>query len=94
MATRTELRAYRTKGGEKPVVVRFGGPKWLHVLIMDRQLSVIKVPASDERYMRELTFKNKPYPFNRAMRIFRSYGYSHGLTSGAKAFLRETSVTT
>ena len=48
-----ELKSYNTGNGIKCCLVRFGGPKWLQVLIMDKQLTVIKVPKSDERYMRQ-----------------------------------------
>lgn len=71
------------------------GRKWLQVIAMDASpdggVKVWKVPMSDERFMKPLMHKGKPYPMKRALRIFRSMARTHGITKGAKKLLKEAS---
>ncbi len=78
---------YRTEAGTKPALVR-EARTLLHVLTMDGQLSVRKVPKAEARYMRDLERNGKPYPVSRAARTFRSYGRRAGITKAARKFLR------
>ena len=69
------------------------GRKWMQVLCIDATASggmkLWKVPLSDEKYMRPLLRKGKPYPFKRAIRIMRGIGKTHGISKGAKKLLKE-----
>lgn len=71
------------------------GRKWLQVVALDASpdggLRVWKVPMSDERYMKPLLRKGKPYPMARALQTFRSLAKTHGITKGAKKLLKEAS---
>jgi len=97
MATKIELKSYHyiaTSGkhiesGMKTALVKTSGPKWMSVLMMDGTLTVSRVPAEELGFMKDLTRKGKPYPLKRAVRHFRAYGKAHGISKGAKKFLRE-----
>jgi hypothetical protein len=72
------------------------GRKWMHVLCIDATASggmkLWKVPLSDERYMRPLLHKGKPYPFKRAIKIYHAMGKTHGISKGAKKLLKEAAA--
>jgi hypothetical protein len=72
------------------------GKKWMQVLCIDATASggmkLWKVPLSDEQYMRPLLRKGKPYPFSRALTTYRRMGKTHGISKGAKKFLKEASA--
>lgn len=69
--------------------------KYLHVLALTPsskgRMSVWKVDKGERKYMRPLTLgKNKrEYPISRALKGFRRMANTHGITKGAKKFLRE-----
>lgn len=91
MAT-IELKQYATNDGLKTALIK-EGPKWIQILTMDGKLIVRKVPKTEARYMCELTFKRRPYPIKRAIKTFRRFGRSHGISKTAKHFLREAGQT-
>lgn len=91
MVTSIELKSYRTDEGVKVAFIKTGAPKWMPVLVMDGPLRVRKVPTEEQRYMTDLTKKGKPYPVKTAVRLFRRFGKAHGISKGAKQFLKEAS---
>ena len=72
------------------------GTKWMQVLCIDATASggmkLWKVPLTDEQYMRPLLRKGKPYPVKRAIKIFRDFGKTHGISKGAKKLLKEVAA--
>jgi hypothetical protein len=72
------------------------GRKWIQVLCIDATagggMRLWKVPLSDEKYMRPLLRKGKPYPISRAVKSFRRVGRTHGISKGAKKLLTEVSA--
>lgn len=86
-----ELKSYRTERGCKSALIRISGPKWMHVLVLHAPLSVQRVPVTEQRFMTDLIKKNKPYPLNGAIKVFRRFGKASGITKGAKRFLIEAS---
>lgn len=72
--------------------------KYLHVLVLapssKGKLSVWKVAKSERKYMRPLTIgKNqRAYPLSRAINGFRRMAKTHGITKGAKKFLKEAAA--
>ena len=87
-----ELVNYRTDEGLRCAFVKHG-TKWSKVLTIDAGkqsgLVIHKVPKTDQRYMTPLLHKGKPYPIKRALRHFRKFGKTHGITGGAKKLLQE-----
>lgn len=69
------------------------GTKWLTVLPLtatgQAPMGLWKVEKSDRRYMKPLMRGRKPYPMKRAIRGFRRLAKTHGITKGAKKFLKE-----
>lgn len=69
------------------------GKKWIQVLAIDASSSggmkMWKEPIAHEANMKPLLYKGKPYPVNRALKVFRKVGKTHGITKSAKAFLKE-----
>lgn len=84
-----ELKLYRTDQGTKTVLVDDRGRKYLHVLMMNGQLVVKKVPKSEARYMRDCPEQKKRRSISGAVRVFANYGRNVGATKQAKKFLRE-----
>jgi hypothetical protein len=88
---------HKVRGGfesaHRSALVKTGGTKWLQVLVFDANreggLKLWKVPLSDEQYMQPLLYRGKPYPMARALKTFRALGKTHGITKGAKRFIRE-----
>ncbi len=69
------------------------GTKWMQVVAIDASarggLRKWRVPMSDQRFMTPLTRKGKPYPIQRALKIFRHMAKTHGISPGAAKLLRE-----
>lgn len=87
-----ELMNYRTNEGVRSAFVKHGH-KWLQVLAIDAGersgLRIYQVPKTEERYMRPLLRKGKPYPISRALKVFKNFGKTHGMSKGVKKFLTE-----
>lgn len=77
-----QLMHYRTAAGLRPVLVA-EGRKLLHVIFQDSPVSVVKVAKTEQRYMQPLD-----YPYKKAVKLFRAYGRTHGITKSAKKLLR------
>ena len=84
-----ELKQYRTDHGIKTVLVNDKGRKYLHVLMMDGQLTVRKVDKTEERFMRDVIESKQRRSLQPAVAAFASYGARNGATKEAKRFLRE-----
>lgn len=66
------------------------GRKLLHIIqIEDRGLRVRKVPKTEARYFKDLTYKGKPYPLRRAIRMYKRAAKTFGATPTVKRILRE-----
>lgn len=90
MAPTIILKSYQTNDGTKTALVKLSGPKWIHVMVLDGPLTVRKVPADEMKYMSDMTIKNgKAYPMKRALRHFRHFAKTSGVTKNAKRFLAE-----
>lgn len=72
---------YHTEQGFQTVIVA-PKQKYLHVVMVDKQVTVKKVPHSEEKYMTELS-----YPLRRAKRIMRDTGRRIGITKEAKKLM-------
>jgi len=57
--------------------------KYIHVVTVDRQVCVKKVPHSDIKYMTPID-----YPLRLAKRVMRDTGRRIGITKAAKKMLR------
>lgn len=84
-----KLQNYRTENGTKTVLVSDKGRKYLHVLMMDGQLVVRKVPKSESRYMTDAIEGKQRRSLSPAVRVYANYGRNHGMTKAAKKMLRE-----
>ena len=90
MAPTIELKKYQTDHGTKTALIKVSGPKWMHILVMDGPLTVRKVSTEEQRYMSDMQLTNgKPYPLKRALRHFRHFAKTSGVTKSAKHFLAE-----
>ena len=79
------LKRYATTEGTRTALVKDGGHKYLHILMMEGgPLSVRKVALDEQKYMTDLGPLRPKH-----LKVFRSNGRIHGMTSTAKAFLRE-----
>ena len=82
--------SYRTAEGEKPAIVR-EGRTLLHVVVLGGglggQLSVQHIPRSEERYMRPLERRGRPYPLGRALRHFGRWARQRGASGEARELL-------
>tara|TARA_Y100000588_G_scaffold134277_2_gene147617 strand:- start:1285 stop:1554 length:270 start_codon:yes stop_codon:yes gene_type:complete len=87
--TDTKVVSWHTDSGIITAIYLNRGRKHLKMLPMGSgKLSVKgKVPFSEERYMKQLLYKGKPYPLSRAKRIFRRHGKNCGWTKAAKSAL-------
>lgn len=71
------------------------GTKHLHVIIMrDAKVSVDRVPLTEERSMIPLEYKGRPYPVERAVRIFKRHGKAFDITKAAREALKQLTDTT
>ena len=85
----TELKMFHTEQGCKTVLVSDKGRKYLHLLMMDGQLVVRKIPKTEERYLRDVVQEKKIPALTTLVRKFRAYGKRNGMTKSAKSMLRE-----
>lgn len=66
--------------------------KWLNILVMrDKPLGVERITVSERDHMRPVERNGAPYPLKRALKIFRKFGKSHGISKAAREFIREAS---
>lgn len=92
MASTIEVRAYQTDHGTKTALIKVSGPKWMQVLTLDGPLTVRKVATTEQRHMTVMFFKGKPYPIRRAVRHYRHFAKTNGITKNAKTFLKEAAA--
>lgn len=86
-----ELIRLRTDEGVRSAIVVKTGPRLAHVIWADDRkpgVRVNKIPKEFLRGATPLEYKGKPYPLNRAKRLFRKMGKSLGITKSAKKELR------
>lgn len=83
-----ELVRYHTELGHTSALVVERGRKWMKIIPMESHaVRIKKVPLSDERQMKPLTFKGRPYPIPRAVKHFKRHGRTFGITKTAKQAL-------
>ena len=89
----TVYKQWRTADGVKTVLA-VEGRKYIHVLVMDSQLIVRKVPKTELRYMRDPIECKSRKSLTPVINTFARFGRTHGATKAAKRFLREARKTT
>ena len=77
------MSIFSTSGWRSALVQE--GRKYLHIITFDVPLRVQKVHKVGEKHMYELD-----YPLKRAINKYRKYGRKHGITDGARKFLRRS----
>ena len=50
-------------------------------------LRIRKIPKTEARYFSDLEYKGKPYPVKRAVRLYKQYGKTYGITKAARKAL-------
>lgn len=89
------LHTYRLASGADHIAILHTPDrqtKWLRVIVMrDRALGIDRVPMSEREHMRPVERKGKPYPMERALKVFRKFAKSHGSSKAARDFIREAS---
>ena len=80
---------YRTDEGVYVALLVLRGTKYLHLIPMDSGgIKIIKVPLTEERYMKLLTKGANTYPLKRARKLFKRAGEVFGISEDAKKALR------
>jgi len=86
------LVLWQTDDGFKPALVDDHGRKWLRIIIMhagEGRVRVLQEERQEERYMRQLERKGKPYPMSRALPCFHRFARARGMTKGARQLLAQ-----
>lgn len=90
----SEVVRWKTEhDGSVAAIVVHRGSKWLHVIRVggagrDGHVAVERVPLTEERYMRPLTYRNNPYPAERCKALVRARARRCGATKEAARWLR------
>lgn len=80
---------YHTDNGYVAALKVVVGRKMIQLIPMDSAgIKIVKVPLEQERYMKPMELKGKPYPINRAKKLLRASGRRFGITKSAKLALR------
>ena len=84
-----EIVDYHTETGHTSTLIVERGRKWMKIIPMESHVvRVRKVKLDQERYMRPLTYKGKPYPVRRAVRHFKNHAKTFGVTKTAARVLK------
>lgn len=84
-----QLMDYYTDHGHKSVIVGPRGRKLMPILIMESSgLMVLKVPFSEERYLKEMPLPPRSRGIKTVVLRFRAFGNRNGMTKAAKSFLK------
>lgn len=82
------IKHYHSEHGFKTVIVGPAGRKYIPLLVMDKQLTVLNVPLREARYLKDLCQTKKQRTVKSAARFFRAYGAKVGATKKAKLFVK------
>lgn len=84
-----EVVRYHTDKGFVTCLKVAVGRKLIQIIPMDSSgIKIVKVPLAQERLMKPLELKGKPYPVKRAKKLLRASGRRFGITRSAKQALR------
>ena len=81
--------SWHSDTGNRTAIIVKRGHKFLSLVFMDKGVRVKRVHLREERYMKPLTYKGKPYPILRAKRHYERHGRMCGITMSAKRALGE-----
>lgn len=77
----------RSETGVSNLLVFKEGRVFVHAVTIDKSVKVVALPKVEQRYMRPLELRGKPYPVARACRRLLAAGKSLGITKQARTVL-------
>lgn len=79
----------RSETGVSNLLVFKEGRTLVHAVTIDKRVRIVTLPKVEQRYMKPLELRGKPYPVARACRRLLSAGKTLGISAKARAVLNE-----